>query len=147
MTRRRPMASRRLRISGFPNDDEIAGMTYDELVRLRCAYNDHMEAAAGLHYTDVWCSLQTLHHPMMLRLDALAEADPGIVDRVAAALARSRPGGRRRPGDLGRAEETLAQSAYRNASFLRATPPGRPAPDPEAHGLKGPFAVLHEAES
>lgn len=120
MTRRRPTAARRHQTGDLPSADEIAEMDYSELVALECQINDRLDQASGVNFTETFCSMQHLHHPMMLRLGELAEDDPGVVRAVAAALHR-RDTGRRVRGDFERAEARLALHAHRSAIYLTDT--------------------------
>lgn len=121
----------------LPTPESVATFTYGQMVAAQCAVNDHLNAAAGVNFTDAFCALQPLHWALVDRLEALAEEDPRVVTWVAAAEGRRHPG-RRQDGDLDAAESALAGSAIRAVMYLKTE---------GGCGRRGPFAALTHTQS
>jgi hypothetical protein len=131
MTRRRPMAARRLNTDGFPTLDAIAAMDYPELVETWCLIHDRRAAVPpGTNPDGTWSP-----RAMVKRLEQLALDDPSVIDTVAEVLAHERDANPNGPGDLVFAERALALAAVRAARFCTA----------DGIAQRGPFRHVHLA--
>lgn len=114
MTKRRPLAARRLRTGDFPSLEAIAEMGYDELIETWCLIHDRRAAVRpGTNPGGSWSP-----RAMTRRLEKLATDDPSLVDRVAEVLAHGFDATPVGPGDLVFAERALALAAVRSSMRL-----------------------------